>query len=291
MSGAAFVPMAASRIVWSDLLYESEDYIVECLQTLHGIPHYAYSVLASELHKGHELSFCLLNDLEIESRFWYQFDDEDDEFEMNGTFDSEELDDVIQNLSNDLRDNPFKFSDVMNDDETYQCDDSNAEHDLSDQRNDPFDDRNVRNDSICDLKTPAGSRFIIQPKLFYASEEVILESLRTLEGIPPYAYSVLTSRLQAGYEITWNLLNDLEIEPRFWSQFDEMDGEYDLTFWNRLKVTLDMVGNKGYNIMDRSDVGNIILMSQMKLTISLISVMWGRINVMTQVQESIPLMI
>ena len=86
--------MAVSRIVWSELLFASEHVIMEYLESLDGIPQYAYSVLTSYLQAGCLISSTLLNELDIEPMYWSQFDDIEDEFDMNVSYNSDELNEI-----------------------------------------------------------------------------------------------------------------------------------------------------------------------------------------------------
>ena len=84
--------MADARIVWSELLCADEHEIIETLQVLDGIPQYAISVLSSYLQAGLLISNTLLNELDIDPCFWHQFDDDfEDEFDLTGTYNSDEL--------------------------------------------------------------------------------------------------------------------------------------------------------------------------------------------------------
>ena len=108
--------MAAMRIVWCDLLCASEHVIMEYLETLEGIPQYAYAALASYLHSGYLISNTLLNELEIEPRFWSQFDDEEDEFDMSVTYNSDDLSELLNednyHLSMSKENDLFEHDDV-----------------------------------------------------------------------------------------------------------------------------------------------------------------------------------
>ena len=56
-----------------------------------------------------------------------------------------------------------------------------------------------------------------------ADECEIRAILNSLEGIPATAHGVLISYIRAGTSISSSCLNALEIEPRFWSLFDDED--------------------------------------------------------------------
>ena len=102
--------MADSRIVWSELLCADEQRILETLEVLDGIPQYAISVLSSYLRAGCLISNTLLNSLDIEPCFWHQFDDDsEDEFDLSGTFNSDELNELESDPNYELVGDLYAF--------------------------------------------------------------------------------------------------------------------------------------------------------------------------------------
>ena len=138
--------MAVSRIVWSELLFASEHVIMEYLESLDGIPQYAYSVLTSYLQAGCLISSTLLNELEIEPMFWSQFDDIEDEFDMNVTYNSDELTELSNDDNYDLSFSAINDLVQFND---YDCIELHENYD---------DDTVLRASSDSDMPAPRTTR-------------------------------------------------------------------------------------------------------------------------------------
>ena len=93
--------MAEPRVVWSEMVYATEEEIFQALDDLDGIPYYAYSVLVSVLQDGCPISYSLLNSLRIDPQYWSQFEEEH-EFDLSQSFNTDELGELIDDANYEL---------------------------------------------------------------------------------------------------------------------------------------------------------------------------------------------